>query len=143
MNEPLNSAQPNMPIDIARRILVRTAPLAQNTPAGIVQGLKSLAEDVHGLAKGIEFDANDVRDLLLSQQVIASADVMSLVEFLPAEKQANVAMAAHQIMANAVAAAGNPAPGSLVRQAIDALPERMRSAVNLDVAADRDAHRPA
>lgn len=143
MNEPLNSAQPNMPTDIARRILVRTAPLAQNTPAGIVLGLKSIAEDVRGLAQGIELDANDVRDLLLSQQVMASSDVMSLIEVLPVEKQANVAMAAHQIMANAGAAAGNPAPDSLVRQAIDSLPERMRAAISFEAVGSREAHRPS
>jgi hypothetical protein len=141
MTESIASAQPNMPVDIARRILVRTAPLAPNTPAGIVQGLKAIAGEVNTMAQGIDFDANDVRDLLLSQQVMASADVMSLVELLPAEKQANVAMAAHQIMAGAVAAAGKPAEGSLVRQAIDALPERMRAAINVD--GERNVQRPA
>lgn len=143
MTEINATAQPNMPTDIARRILVRTAPLAQNTPSGIVQGLKAIAQDVHSLSQGIDFNAHDVRDLLLAQQVMASADVMSLVDLLPPEKQANVAMSAHQIMANAVAAAGKPAEGSLVRQAIDALPERMRAAINLDAASESNAHRPA
>lgn len=141
MTVTITSAQPNMPVDIARRILVRTAPLAPSNPSGIVEGLKAIAGDVHAMAEGIDFDANDVRDLLLAQQVMASADVMSLVDLLPAEKQANVAMSAHQIMASAVAAAGKPAEGSLVRQAIDALPERMRAAINFD--ADRTAQRPS
>lgn len=137
MTANLTSAKPNMPIDIARRILVRTAPLAQNTPSGIVNGLKAIAEDVHGLAEGIEFNANDVRDLLLSQQVMASADVMSLAGLLPEGKREAVEMAAHQIMAKAVAAAGEISNDSLVHQAIDALPEGMRAAIKSDAAAVR------
>lgn len=137
MTANLTSAKPNMPIDIARRILVRTAPLAQNTPSGIVSGLKAIAEDVHGLAEGIEFNANDVRDLLLSQQVMASADVMSLAGLLPEGKREAVAMAAHQIMAKAVAAAGEISNDSLVHQAIDALPEDMRAAIKFDASTER------
>lgn len=130
--------------DIARRILVQRAPLARGHER-VAQVMKDMAGQVKTLAEGIDFTADDAREALAAQSVMAAGDIYAIAGLVPPERRANAQLVAQQTLARAMQTARNHEADSPVMAAVSELPEELAESVVMgdDLEESPRAQRPS